>query len=74
MNGADMISAPLLPTQTVPAPRVNPTGTAKEIRAAAEDFESFFLSQMFEYMFCKYMGNNSFILKYALPVVWICNV
>ncbi len=51
MNGADMISPPPLPTHLVPAPRVNPTGTAKEIRAAAEDFESFFLSQMFEYMF-----------------------
>ena len=51
MNGADMISAPVLPTRVVPAPRVNPTGTAEEIRAAAENFESFFLSQMFEYMF-----------------------
>ena len=51
MNGADMISAPQLVPRAVPAPPVNPTGTAKEIRAAAEDFESFFLSQMFEYMF-----------------------
>ena len=51
MNGADMISAPLPQIPAVRAPTVSPTGTAKEIRAAAEDFEAFFLSQMFEYMF-----------------------
>ncbi|MDP6352782.1 MAG: rod-binding protein [Alphaproteobacteria bacterium] len=51
MYAADMLSAPPLPSQAVRPPSVNPTGTAKEIRDAAEDFESFFLSQMFEYMF-----------------------
>lgn len=42
------------------APEVRADGSREEIRKAAEDFEAFFLSQMFEYMFAGIDTNGPF--------------
>ena len=49
----EFISPPINPGLSLgaTAPKVSPTGDAEAAKRTAQDFEAFFLSQMFEHMF-----------------------